>query len=159
MPVLKNQRHETFAHAVANRKTQAQAYELAGYKVVGKAVTSIAAVASKIANRKDVADRIKELAEKAANIAEVSLADLINKAEDARIMAMATRNPSAAVSAIREMGVLSGKRIQRTEIGAPGEFDHLSDEQLLALLQEEAQQIALLFDAGGNLVEGPDSEQ
>jgi hypothetical protein len=30
---------------------------------------------------------------------------------------------SAAVAAIKEKGVLSGKRIERAEVGAPGEFD------------------------------------
>jgi hypothetical protein len=32
---------------------------------------------------------------------------------------------SAAVAAIKEKGVLTGKRIERSEIGTPCEFDHL----------------------------------
>jgi hypothetical protein len=35
------------------------------------------------------------------------------------------RRLSAAVAAIKEKGVLSGQRIERREIGAPGEFDAL----------------------------------
>jgi hypothetical protein len=34
---------------------------------------------------------------------------------------------SAAVAAIKEKGVLSGKRVERTERGAPGEFEWLED--------------------------------
>jgi hypothetical protein len=34
---------------------------------------------------------------------------------------------SAAVAAIKEKGVLTGQRIERKEIGAPGEFDPLTD--------------------------------
>ena len=43
---------------------------------------------------------------------------------------------SAAVSALREKGVLSGKRVERSEIGAPGEFDHLNDDELERALAE-----------------------
>ena len=42
----------------------------------------------------------------------------------------------AAVSALREKGVLSGKRIERAEIGGPGEFDHLTDAELLSAIRE-----------------------
>ena len=34
------------------------------------------------------------------------------------------------------MGVLTGVRIERAEIGGPGEFDHLTDEELLTALRE-----------------------
>jgi hypothetical protein len=37
---------------------------------------------------------------------------------------------SAAVTAIKEKGVLFGMRIERSEIGSPGEFEHLSDDEL-----------------------------
>ena len=37
---------------------------------------------------------------------------------------------SAAVAAIREMGVLSGQRIESREIGAAGEFDALAGDEL-----------------------------
>ena len=37
---------------------------------------------------------------------------------------------SAAVAAIRKMGVLTGHRIERKEIGAPGEFDNITDDEL-----------------------------
>jgi hypothetical protein len=34
------------------------------------------------------------------------------------------------------MGVLSGTRVELREIGAPGEFDALTDNELLAALRE-----------------------
>jgi hypothetical protein len=40
------------------------------------------------------------------------------------------KKSSAAVAAIKEKGVLSGQRIERREIGAPGEFESLSDDEL-----------------------------
>jgi len=38
---------------------------------------------------------------------------------------------SAAVAAIKEKGVLSGQRIEREEVGAPGEFDSMTDVFLI----------------------------
>jgi phage terminase small subunit len=43
---------------------------------------------------------------------------------------MANGQLSAAVAAIKEKGILSGKRIERAEVGAPGEFDALTDDEL-----------------------------
>jgi len=37
---------------------------------------------------------------------------------------------NAAISALKELGVLSGKRIERAERGEPGEFDRMSDDEL-----------------------------
>lgn len=37
---------------------------------------------------------------------------------------------SAAVGANKEISILAGIRIERAEIGAPGEFEHLTDEEL-----------------------------
>jgi hypothetical protein len=37
---------------------------------------------------------------------------------------------STAIAAIREMGVPSGQRVERKEIGQPGAFDDLSDDEL-----------------------------
>jgi hypothetical protein len=43
---------------------------------------------------------------------------------------------SAAVTAIKEKGVLSGMRIERAEIGGPGEFDQFDDDELHRLVVE-----------------------
>jgi hypothetical protein len=37
---------------------------------------------------------------------------------------------SAGVAALKEMGILSGKRIERQEVGGPGEYDALNDDDL-----------------------------
>jgi hypothetical protein len=46
--------------------------------------------------------------------------------------ALQSKQLSAGVSAAKEVSILTGHRIERAEIGAPGEFDHLSDDELLA---------------------------
>jgi hypothetical protein len=43
---------------------------------------------------------------------------------------MANGQISAAVSAIKEKGVLIGKRIERQELGRPGEFETMTDDEL-----------------------------
>ena len=60
----------------------------------------------------------------------------IEEAEEARASAMVSHQYSAAVAAIKEKGVLSGHRVERREIGGPGEFEHLSDDELLTALRE-----------------------
>jgi hypothetical protein len=55
----------------------------------------------------------------------------MDEAEQVRVRAMESGQLNAAVAAIKEKGVLSGKRIERSEVGGPGEFDHLSDEELV----------------------------
>ena len=63
---------------------------------------------------------------------------------------MAHKQFSAAIAAIREMGVLSGQRIERREIGAPGEFEALTDDELLAALRERLRALGLAPDAGSD---------
>jgi hypothetical protein len=57
-------------------------------------------------------------------------------AEEIRTKAIEAGQYSAAVGATKEIGVLSGIRIERTERGQPGEFDwveKLSIDELQAL--------------------------
>lgn len=51
---------------------------------------------------------------------------------------------NAAVAAIKEKGVLSGKRVERSEVGGPGQFDHLSDEELRAEIVRELTELGYL---------------
>jgi hypothetical protein len=50
---------------------------------------------------------------------------------------------SAAVTAIKEKGILSGKRIERREIGAPGEFETMTDEELEHALIDKVMKFGL----------------
>jgi hypothetical protein len=59
------------------------------------------------------------------------VASLLNELDHALALAMSIEQPAAAVAAIREKGILSGKRIERLEQGEPGEFERLDDGELL----------------------------
>jgi hypothetical protein len=63
---------------------------------------------------------------------------------------MESKQFSAAIAAITEMGVLSGLRIERKEVGAPGEFDAITDDELVRLLIERFSALGLNTDAGGD---------
>lgn len=132
MPVLSNARHEKFAQLLAQlhgEMTVTDAHEQAGYKRND-------GNASTLAQHPDVQKRVKEIKGRAAAKVVVTVESLMDEAEQARAQAMASGQLSAAVSAIKEKGVLSGKRIERAEIGGPGEFDHLTDDELLAAIRE-----------------------
>ena len=57
-----------------------------------------------------------------------------------------------AVNAVKVKAVLAGKWIERSEIGTPGEFDAMSDDELEHLLIER------LGALGLSVVALPDSE-
>jgi hypothetical protein len=68
---------------------------------------------------------------------------LIAKAEEVRVQAMEAGQFSAGIAAIKEIGVLTGLRIERSERGSPGEFAEMSDEQIVAELREMGVEVRL----------------
>jgi hypothetical protein len=67
--------------------------------------------------------------------------------EQARVQAMKNGREGAAVNATKEKSILSGHRVERAEIGSPGEFDHLSDDELERVLIEHLSELGLTVDA------------
>jgi hypothetical protein len=63
---------------------------------------------------------------------------LIERADMIFRQAMAAGQFNAAISALKELGVLSGKRVERSERGEPGEFDRMSDAELRAAVTEQS---------------------
>jgi hypothetical protein len=72
------------------------------------------------------------------------------QAEEVRQRAMESGQLSAAVATIREKGILSGKRIERTEVGAPGAFKALTDHELERAIVERFTALGLTPDAGSD---------
>ena len=56
----------------------------------------------------------------------ITLEGLIEKASQILDLAIAEKQFSAAVAALQELGTLSGLRVERREVGRPGEFEQLS---------------------------------
>jgi hypothetical protein len=66
--------------------------------------------------------------------------------EEIRKLAIKNGQLNAAVAAVREKGILSGKRVERSEVGGPGQFDHLSDEELHAEIVRECRELGIIID-------------
>lgn len=108
MPVLPNPRHERFAQELAKGKSATEAYETAGYR-------PNEGNAGRLNRNEQVRTRVAQLQGKASVRAEVTLESLMSEAEEARQLAMATKQPAAAVSALTAKGKLAGLWVEKRE--------------------------------------------
>jgi phage terminase small subunit len=144
MPTLKNARHERFAQLLASGKTATDAYELAGYKR-DAGNSSHLAKSDKITSRvqeitTEMLERERATARAAAERCVITRQSLIAKAEAIYVQAKEAGQTAAAIAALKEIGVLSGIRIERRESGAPGEFEaieNMTAAELRAFLAAE----------------------
>jgi phage terminase small subunit len=127
MPVLRNPRHERFAQLLASGKTAKDAYATAGYKPSesnGAWLARKEEISSRVAEiNNETLARERATAAAAAERAVITRQSLIEKAEAIYAKAIEAGQLSAAVAATKEIGVLAGIRIERSERGMPGEFD------------------------------------
>jgi phage terminase small subunit len=150
MPPLDNPRWERFAQELAKGQSQTGAYLAAGYR----GDKSPATAASRLLTNVKILERVRELQERSADRAEVTVESLIREAEEIRKEALAARQFSAAIAAVREKGVLSGKRVERSERGGPGEYadlENMTADELRAALERELEAAGLrlvAIDAG-----------
>ncbi len=149
---LPNHRRELFAQLLVQGFTAVDAHEKAGYKRHdGNACT--------LAKHPEVQARLEEIrgelaAEKTgfpfgtsaiATRANVTAESLMDQAQTILACAMERGQMAAAVSALKEKGILSGKRIERSEVGLPGEFDHMSDEELRQSIIDQARELGFIM--------------
>ena len=119
MPVLKNTRHERFSQELAKRRSQAEAYELAGYKPSRSAAARLAADVN-------ICARLSELQDRVAARTEITVADIT-----ARLLAIAAKGEtsdeapklSVARAALMDAAKLNGLVTDKRELtgvdGAP----------------------------------------
>ena len=141
MPPLDNPRWERFAQELAKGQSQTGAYLAAGYKGAKSPTTA----ASRLFTNVKVAARVKELQQRGAERAEVTVASLIADLDEDRALARGAGQASAAVAATMAKAKLLGLFIDRKEVGAPGELADLEDmttdelrEQFAALVSAVA---------------------
>ena len=143
MPTLRNPRHERFAQFLAGGKSATDAYELVGYKRShsnGPALAKTEEIRERVAQiNAERLERERATAAAAAERAVITRQRLIEMALEARKGALEAKQYSAAVAATKEIGILSGIRIERSERGMPGEFDELermSADELRAFVEK-----------------------
>src|SRR4051794_2967742 len=139
MPPLPNARHEMVAQLVAQGTTKTEAYAAAGYEPDRHN-------ASRLTTKDTVQQRVAEIQAGAVQSAQVTIASLVSAADEIRGLAVRDKQYSAAVGAVKEMGILSGVRIDRREVGSPGEFDRLSDAELMKLIEGSVELVELPDD-------------
>jgi phage terminase small subunit len=132
------QRLGAFARELASGKRPYEAAIAAGYPDGSCARRN----AQKRAARADVKAFVAELRALIAEKLEITLAVLIERADEIYGQAMLAGQFNAAISALKELGVLSGKRVKRSERGDPGEFDRMSDEELWQAVADRAEQLS-----------------
>jgi hypothetical protein len=137
MPPLENPRHESFAAFMAEGKSAGEAYELAGYK---PSKYNRMAAGALLAKKPEIRERsILVATENAARLAaskHISKEKLIEWHHEVRTRGLESGQLAPAGTAIKEISILTGHRVERAEIGSPGEYENMSDEELERQLME-----------------------
>jgi hypothetical protein len=127
MPVLKNARHELFAQSIAQGKTQAEAYQLAGYKDDRRN-------ASHLRDRPEIEERIRQLTTKNAEKVEITAQYLTNRLIRLADRAEERGNESAAVSALDKAAKINGFGLDKTHVSIENNVTPDADSLRKALL-------------------------
>jgi phage terminase small subunit len=178
MPTLPNARHERFAQAIADGRTAGEAYLAAGYSCGPQKARGHG---HRLRTSEDVQTRITELlrarervAEKGTElaIAQTALTKTwvlqtlrlnAERALQARPVLDKDGNPTGqyryegavANRALELLGRSLGMFIERTEQGKPGDFSHLSDEELDAQLTRQLKARGVPDRYIRNFLQGP----
>ncbi len=164
MPALTNVKHEAAAQALAVGKTQREAYLAGGFSFKPSN-------ASRFFNRTDIRSRVQDIitervvAERKSTEVAVRKAGLTKEWVIQRLMWLAERclrgkpvmdtngrhtgeftgkpDGPTAVRSLELLGRDLGMFIDRHEIGQPGEFARMTDEELDAALTEQARALGL----------------
>lgn len=130
MPPLTNPRQELFVQELVKGKSKAQAYEDAGY------APNRHNAAALINTNQHIQDRYRELFDETTpnviwnrEAANLQYTELLMKLKKANKL-------EAAVKTMDSISRVNGLVIHRSETGKAGEFDALSDEELIELIAE-----------------------
>ncbi len=139
MSILKNAKHERMAHALAEGMSQEKAYIEAGFSPKGarsNAATLLKHNHSIVTRRDELLSQREALQARAmvaaAQSAQITLESHLAKLAEIRDLAIAAKDYGAANTAETNRGKVMGYYVERKEVGRPGDFSDLSDEELRA---------------------------
>lgn len=128
-----SEQQEKFCRNIVEGMSASEAYREAGYKCTTDESTW--AAASRLLGNVKVASRIAELRESATEGTEVTLQWLIEQAQGVLKDARDDSSHAAAISAIKELGVLTGERVEkRQNENINRDVADYSEEELEALI-------------------------
>lgn len=112
MPILRNQRHEAFAQELAAGERASEAYLRAGYRPnYGNCI--------RLKGNERIVARVAELQSQGATMAVVTIATLVHELDEARSVALARGQASAAVKATMSKAKLTGQLTDSSGVGQP----------------------------------------
>lgn len=126
MPVLTNPKWELFAQELAKGKTADESYQLAGYKENRHN-------ASRLKTNETISTRIAEILGRAASRVELTVGRVVENLERIAEKAEALGEASGlnvAKSAWVDAAKVKGLVVDRKEVGRPGDFDRMSEDEL-----------------------------
>lgn len=157
MPVLDNQRHEVFAQALAKGLSQDAAYAEAGFSPHRQN-------ASRLMTNDAVRRRVTEIQSKAVRKAEITVQSLADELEEARAIALAEKQSSAAVSATMGKAKLFGLGSENRRISGTIQVVQVTAKQLEALTDDELASLEAAYPVlqklgliGGDIAAAPDA--
>lgn len=130
MPVLKNARHEAFAQGLAKQLTADEAYQKAGFK-------ANRGNASVLKSKQNIMDRVAELQARAAERVVITVASLTEELEQARAIAIAEKQSSAAVAASMGKAKLHGLGLEKRHVTGTMQIINITAKQIGALNDDE----------------------
>ena len=107
-----SEQQEAFCRNVVEGMSQAEAYLKAGYKCKP---ADARCHASALITKHNVAARVDALRSEATESSQVTLQWLIDEAKDVLLRAKKDGSYAASVSAIKELGVLTGERVEKRD--------------------------------------------
>ena len=162
MPVLPNAKWELFAQELAKGKTLEEAHGLAGYKANRSTAATLrqnpnisARVAELLAEREQMHSQSTAKAiERAALTKEWIIARLVENAERAmqaepvkddngNVVGDYQYQGNVANRALELLGKEIGMFVERKEVGQPGDFDNLSDAEVVDKMKERAAELGI----------------
>jgi hypothetical protein len=97
--------------------------------------------------QREIRARLAELQRATEQKTVVTTELLLRRAEEILDAAFKAGQFSASTAALKELGILSGKRVERQEVGQPGEFENLSDQEFVARVREKLAAAQRVVDA------------
>jgi hypothetical protein len=147
MPPLPNRKREAFCQmmlrGLAHGWAAGACYSRAGYTAEGNAAEVNAA---RLLRNAQVRARLAELQGRTATRTLITVESLCDELEQARLGATSAEQFTAAVMAITTKAKITGKLIDRVELGGPGSFERASVDQIISMLIDQLEDPLALCD-------------
>ena len=138
---LGNPKHERFCQLVASGQTIAEAYVQAGYSGNNPQNSRKMRCEPRIKGRieailSEIAERVTRASVKEIQKIGYTRDDAMKECETAMALALEVKNPTGYVAAVTLRAKLSALLVERKEVGGPGDFEALTDDELRAITRD-----------------------